>query len=83
MKLLNYIERKSLIHSLNGASKLFCLLMWKYISSQSNQMQSVITEFTATMREFQVTMTENNRLLTSIADKLNIYSGGAKDGNKL
>ena len=28
MKLLNYIERKSLIHSLNGASKLFCLLMW-------------------------------------------------------
>ncbi len=28
MKLLNYIERKSPVHSLNGASKLFCLLMW-------------------------------------------------------
>ena len=28
MKLLNYIERSSPIHSLNGASKLFCLLMW-------------------------------------------------------
>lgn len=28
MKLLNYIERKSPIHSLNGASKLFCMLMW-------------------------------------------------------
>ena len=28
MKLLNYIPRTSPIHSLNGASKLFCLLMW-------------------------------------------------------
>jgi len=55
-----------------GFPIVFCLLMWKYISEQSKQMQSVITEFTATMREFQVTMTENNRLLTSIADKLNV-----------
>ena len=66
-----------------GFPIVFCLLMWKYISEQSKQTQSVITEFTATMREFQVTMTENNRLLTSIADKLNIYSGGTKDGNEL
>jgi len=27
-KLLNYIDRNSCIHRLNGASKLFCLLMW-------------------------------------------------------
>ena len=27
-KLLNYIDRPSLIHRMNGASKLFCLLMW-------------------------------------------------------
>lgn len=66
-----------------GFPIVFCLLMWKYISNQTNQMQSVITEFTVTMHEFQVTMTENNRLLTSIADKLNVYSGGTEDGNEL
>ncbi len=77
------MESIAQIVSTIGFPIVFCLLMWKYISSQSNQMQSVITEFTATMREFQVTMTENNRLLTSIADKFNIYSGGTKDGNKL
>lgn len=27
-KLLNYIDRPSFIHRMNGASKLFCLLMW-------------------------------------------------------
>jgi len=27
-KLLNYIDRDSCIHRLNGASKLFCMLMW-------------------------------------------------------
>lgn len=27
-KLLNYIDRPSCIHRMNGASKLFCLLMW-------------------------------------------------------
>lgn len=77
------MESIAQIVSTIGFPIVFCLLMWKYISGQSNQMQSVITEFTATMREFQVTMTENNRLLTSIADKFNIYSGGTKDGNKL
>lgn len=75
------MESIAQIVSTVGFPIVFCLLMWKYISGQSNQMQSVITEFTATMREFQVTMTENNRLLTSIADKFNIYSGGTKDGN--
>lgn len=77
------MESIAQIISTVGFPIVFCLLMWKYISNQSNQMQSVITEFTATMREFQVTMSENNRLLTSIADKLNIYSGGTKDGNEL
>ena len=28
MKLLNYIKRPSPVHALNGASKLFCLLLW-------------------------------------------------------
>ena len=77
------MESIAQIVSTIGFPIVFCLLMWKYISGQSNQMQSVITEFTATMREFQVTMTENNRILTSIADKFNIYSGETKDGNKI
>lgn len=77
------MESIAQIISTIGFPIVFCLLMWKYISNQSNQMQSVITEFTVTMHEFQVTMTENNRLLTSIADKLNVYSGGTKDGNEL
>lgn len=77
------MEAISQVISTIGFPIVFCLLMWKYISNQTNQMQSVITEFTVTMHEFQVTMTENNRLLTSIADKLNVYSGGTKDGNEL
>lgn len=77
------MESIAQIISTIGFPIVFCLLMWKYISNQSNQMQSVITEFTVTMHEFQVTLTENNRLLTSIADKLNVYSGGTKDGNEL
>ena len=64
-----------------GFPIVFCLLMWKYISSQLQSTQEVITEFTATMREFKVTMIENNRIMTAIADKLNVYVRGETNGN--
>ena len=64
-----------------GFPIVFCLLMWKYISSQNEQTHQVITEFTATMREFKVTMNENNRIMTAIADKLNVYVEANNNGN--
>lgn len=48
-----------------GFPIVFCLLMWKYFSEQSKQLQEVITDF-------KVTMLENNRLLISLCDHLNI-----------
>ena len=66
-----------------GFPIVFCLLMWKYISDNNAQIKDVITEFTATMREFKVTMTENNRLMTIICDKLDVTREANKDGNQL
>lgn len=64
-----------------GFPIVFCLLMWKYISDNNAQIKDVITEFTATMREFKVTMTENNRLMTIICDKLDVTREVKKDGD--
>ena len=64
-----------------GFPIVFCLLMWKYISDNNAQIKDVITEFTATMREFKVTMTENNRLMTIICDKLDVTREMNKSGN--
>lgn len=66
-----------------GFPIVFCLLMWKYISDNNAKIKDVITEFTATMREFKVTMTENNRLMTIICDKLDVAKGVKKDGDQL
>ena len=66
-----------------GFPIVFCLLMWKYISDNNNQIKDVITEFTATMREFKVTMTENNRLMTIICDKLDVGKEVKRDGDQL
>ena len=66
-----------------GFPIVFCLLMWKYISDNNAQIKDVITEFTATMREFKVTMTENNRLMTIICDKLDVTREVKKDGDQL
>lgn len=57
-----------------GFPIVFCLLMWKYVSDQTTQTREIITEFTATMREFKVTMIENNRLMTIICDKLDVHT---------
>lgn len=64
-----------------GFPIVFCFLMWKYISENNAQIRDVITEFTATMREFKVTMTENNRLMTIICDKLDVGKEVKRDGN--
>lgn len=48
-----------------GFPIVFCLLMWKYFSEQSKQLQEVITDF-------KVTMMENNRLLTYLCNNFNI-----------
>lgn len=48
-----------------GFPIVFCLLMWRYISSQNEQLRQVISQF-------QVTMSENNRLLTALCTKLDI-----------
>ena len=64
-----------------GFPIVFCLLMWKYISDNNAQIKDVITEFTATMREFKVTMTENNRLMTIICDKLDVTREVKRDGD--
>ena len=56
-----------------GFPIVFCLLMWKYVSDQTTQTREIITEFTATMREFKLTMIENNRLMTIICDKLDVH----------
>lgn len=66
-----------------GFPIVFCFLMWKYISENNAQIKDVITEFTATMREFKVTMTENNRLMTIICDKLDVGKEVKHDGNQL
>lgn len=66
-----------------GFPIVFCLLMWKYISDNNAQIKDVITEFTATMREFKVTMTENNRLMTIICDKLDVAREVKTDGDQL
>ena len=66
-----------------GFPIVFCLLMWKYISDNNAQIKDVITEFTATMREFKVTMIENNRLMTIICDKLDVAREVKKDGDQL
>lgn len=64
-----------------GFPIVFCFLMWKYISENNAQIRDVITEFTATMREFKVTMTENNRLMTIICDKLDVEKEVKRDGD--
>lgn len=48
-----------------GFPIVFCLLMWKYISTQNEQLRQVISQF-------QVTMAENNRLLLIICNKLDV-----------
>lgn len=48
-----------------GFPIVFCLLMWKYFSEQSKQLQEVITDF-------KVTMMENNRLLTYLCNNFNL-----------
>lgn len=57
-----------------GFPIVFCFLMWKYVSEQTTQTREIITEFTATMREFKLTMIENNRLMTIICDKLDVHA---------
>ncbi len=59
------IQEVSQIISSVGFPIVFCLLMWKYISTTSDQMKEVISKFT-------VTMAENNRLLLIICDKLDV-----------
>ena len=66
-----------------GFPIVFCFLMWKYISDNNSQIKNVITEFTATMREFQVTMTENNRLMAIICDKLDVRTEVKRDDDQL
>lgn len=48
-----------------GFPIVFCLLMWRYISSQNEQLRQVISQF-------QLTMSENNRLLTALCTKLDV-----------
>lgn len=48
-----------------GFPIVFCLLMWRYFSEQSKQLQEVITDF-------KVTMMENNRLLTYLCNNFNL-----------
>lgn len=48
-----------------GFPIVFCLLMWKYFSEQSKQLQEVISDF-------KVTMMENNRLLTYICNNFDL-----------
>lgn len=48
-----------------GFPIVFCLLMWRYFSEQSKQLQEVITDF-------KVTMMENNRLLTFLCNNFNL-----------
>ena len=62
-----------------GFPIVFCLLMWKYVSEQTTQTREIITEFTATMREFKLTMIENNRLMTIICDKLDVHTRRTDD----
>mgnify|MGYP003289852812 CR=1 FL=1 len=50
-----------------GFPIVFCLLLWKYISDSTRQLTEVITDF-------KVTMMENNRLLMTICNKLEIES---------
>ena len=47
-----------------GFPIVFCLLMWRYFSEQSKQLQEVITDF-------KVTIMENNRLLTYLCNNFN------------
>lgn len=48
-----------------GFPIVFCLLMWRYISTQNEQLRQVISQF-------QVTMAENNRLLLTLCNKLDV-----------
>lgn len=57
-----------------GFPIVFCLLMWKYFSEQSKQLQEVITDF-------KVTMLENNRLLTYLCNNLINDRKDDSDGN--
>jgi len=59
------MQEISQIISSIGFPIVFCLLMWRYISSQNEQLRQVISQF-------QVTMSENNHLLTALCAKLDI-----------
>lgn len=59
------MQEISQIISSIGFPIVFCLLMWRYISSQNEQLRQVISQF-------QVTMSENNRLLTALCTKLDV-----------
>lgn len=62
------MQEISQIISSIGFPIVFCLLMWHYISSQNEQLRQVISQF-------QVTMSENNRLLTALCTKLDVDTG--------
>lgn len=62
------MQEISQIISSIGFPIVFCLLMWRYISSQNEQLRQVISQF-------QVTMSENNRLLTTLCTKLDVDTG--------
>lgn len=61
-----------------GFPIVFCLLMWKKISDSDDKNRDIMTEFKIAISEFKTAMTENNRLLQIVCDKLDVYKNNNK-----
>lgn len=70
-KLLNYIDRRSCIHKLNGASKLFCMLMWI-----CSTMITFHTPFLAIMAIFGIVLFKLSKMKLSDQKGLVIFLTG-------
>lgn len=59
-----------------GFPIVFCLLMWKKISDSDEKNREIMTDFKIAISEFKTSMSENNRLLQIVCDKLDVYKKG-------